>query len=277
MTIDLSTIAYAGLNLDFNEQDFIKEYDERIIPHGTVATNGRMGISAFGELNKKWGMVHPDLYDTGDIWEQTADGVIVKYLKRDRPAWKMVQLMQTDLTSVTNPHLIAASKGGGQAFRNSTLDLKYKFHIKPQYEDLKIWKWLQETLPFEKINGVHCTSIEPGGFGSIHRDAKGLYNNKSSAGVSKVFKMGYIVINLNISNGGVPLYWSLDGKDSENVYKADRQIYITNDYFLHGVPIVSSRRRQIRVIGIPKPEMWDLIDHTDKVDIGANYEFSAPK
>ena len=277
MTKDFSTIAYAGLNVSFDAEEFAKEYDERILPNGIPITNGKTGINLLQDLNKKWGMVPPELYDTGDIWEQPGDAYTMKYIKRERPCWNLTQLMQLDLTDVTDPYLIKYSKRGGTSFRNETLDPKYKFYIRPMYEDLKIWKWIQETLPFEKINGLHCVSIEPGGFAAIHRDMKGLYGSGSSAGVSKVFKMGYIVLNLNISNGGAPLYWALDGKDSENVYKADRQVYISNDYFLHGVPIVTSRRRQIRILGIPKPELWDLIDHNDKVDIGPDYVFDGPK
>ena len=58
--------------------------------------------------------------------------------------------------------------------------------------------------------------------------------------------------------------------DFDKCHTADHQVYLTNDYFLHGVPEVTSRRRQIRVSGIPKSEMWDLFVNDSIIDIGSN-------
>jgi hypothetical protein len=273
MTNNFSTIAYAKLKIDFDHELFAEEYDQKILPNAFSATNSIKLATGTSDLNNRWGMVPKEVYDTGDVFDQPGDAFSFQYIKRERPCWKFAQLMQLDLAGITNKYIIAYSNGGATHFRNETIDEKYKFYIKEQYRDLKIWQWIQNNLPFKKINDIHCVSIEPNGFSLIHRDNKGLYDSSSSAGESKIFKNGYVVINLNISNGGVPLYWGLDGKEVVNPHKADEPVYITNDYFLHGVPVVESRRRQIRVMGIPKDEMWDLIDHNDKIDIGPDYKF----
>ena len=273
MTTNFSKLAYAKLKIDFDHAEFSKEYDEKIFPNTIPITNGLATIPVTSALNDKWGMVPTEIYNTGDVAVQDGDFTTTTYLKRERPGWQFVQLMQMDISKVTDPLLLKGSKFGGIDFRNETSDSNYSFDIKPQYKDLKIYKWVTENLPFSKINSMHCVSIEPGGFSIIHRDSKGLYNSQSSAGVNKLYKNGYVVINLNISNGGVPLYWSLDGKDAATPFKTDESVYLTNDYFFHGVPVVTSRRRQIRVLGVPTPELWDLMDHNNKIDIGSNYKF----
>jgi hypothetical protein len=180
--------------------------------------------------------------------------------------------METNLTGAKNQEFLEKfAKVGGPSFRNETLD--FDFTIKKPFENMQMWKWIQDHLPFKKINSIHCVSLEPGGFSIIHRDMKGLYNAWSSAGESKLFSEGFVVIALNISSGGAPLYWSLDGKDALTPYKADDDIYISNDYFMHGVPIVTSRRRQVRVAGIPTPELWNLINKNSVIDIGPDYKF----
>lgn len=273
MNTDFSTIAYAKLNLDFDHELFAKEFDEQITPHGFPISSSINAVKLFTGLNKRWGMVPPELYDTGDVWDQPGDASTLRYIKRERPAWILTQLMQMDITNITDPYLLRCSRNGATDFRNETLNPEYSFAIKDKFADLKIYNWIQNNLPFKKINGIHCVSIEPGGFAAIHRDNKGLYDNHSSAGSSKVFKNGYVVICINISDGGVPLYWSLDGMGVKDPFKVNDPVYITNDYFLHGVPVVESRRRQVRVTGIPKPELLDLIDHNNKVDIGPDYQF----
>lgn len=269
---NFSTVAYAKLNLKYDRELFISEYDEVIYPHGHPITNNLNAVGSGGLLNKLWGMVSPEEYNTGDIYMQEGSATTMKYIKRNRPGWKMVQLMETDLSKLPNKEFLQKfSDVGGPSFRNETLDLN--FTIKKPFKDMQMWQWIQENLPFQKINSIHCVSLEPGGFSIIHRDMKGLYDPMSSAGTSKLFNKGFVVIALNISSGGVPLYWSLDGKDALTPYKANDDIYLSNDYFMHGVPIVTSRRRQVRVAGIPTPELWQLLDKESIVDIGPNYQF----
>jgi hypothetical protein len=270
---EFSTLAYAKLNLDFDHDLFAKEYDEKLLPHSNPITNAAFLIKLLYNLNIKWNMVPPELYGTGDVWTQPGDITTTQYHKRDRPGWLMTQLVAADPSTLDHPILIKAAKNGGVPFRNETLDKKYKFSIRPQYADLKIWQWIENNLPFEKIIDVRAVSLETRGFAAIHRDSKGLFSNTSSAGSNNLFKNGFVVINLNITNGGAPLYWSLDKEGINHPSKVDDSVYLTNDYFLHGVPILTSRRRQIRITGIPKPELWDLIDHSTKIDIGDDYQY----
>jgi hypothetical protein len=272
--MNFKNLAYAKLNLDFDEELFSKEYDERILPTGVLTGNGSFSIKATEYLNKVWGMVDPIEYDKISVYDQPGDVSTYKFLEKERPTWKMEQLMYLDTEGVEDPLLKKyGPKGRGPSIRNETLDPQFNWKIKPEYADLKIVKWVYENLPFEKINGFHCVSIETGGFASIHRDSKGFYNQTSSAGENRLYKKGFVVINLNISDGGVPLYWSLDGEDSRQYHMANSLVYLTNDYFPHGVPIVTSRRRQVRITGIPKSEMWDLFDPETIVSIPDDYKY----
>jgi hypothetical protein len=267
------TLAYAKLNLSFNRDIFIKEYDDVILSYAKPITNSLSSIKETQELNRKWNMIPPELYDTGDYFEQPGDTLSYRHVERDRKQWMMTQLMELDILNVDNPLMQRLASFGGTSLRNETLDDKYKFKIKPEFENLQIWKWINDNLPMQKINSVHCVSIDEGGMATIHRDRKGLYDSDSSAGINKVYNEGYVVITLNISNGGVPLYWALDGKDIEYVRTSDDDVYLTNDYFVHGVPICTFRRRQVRVTGIPKPELYDIINKSNMVDFGPNYKF----
>lgn len=273
MSNQFETVVFSKLNLEFDRELFIHEYDNYIYPNTIPITNNVTTIPILGQLNEKWKMVPTDVYDTGDVFVPGEDFSKSVYVKRERPGWQFVQLMGIDRTQLTHPLLDYASKYGGVSFRNETLDHHYNFSVKQPYKDLEIVKWIKKTLPFKKLNSIHCVSIEPGGFSMIHRDAMGLYSSKSSAGINRVYKNGYVIINLNLSSGGVPLYWSLDGKDADVPYKVDDMVYLTNDYFFHGVPIVTSRRRQVRVMGIPDDSLWDLLDKSTMIDIGHDYQF----
>lgn len=270
---DFSTLAYAKMLPEYDRDLFIKEYDERILPYGKSITNGLKGVEMTKELNKAWGMVPEEEYDKGDIWTQIGDAVAMRYIKRERPCWHLTQLMELDFSKTPDPFLSKFAEVGGTSFRNETLDPKFEFKIRERYKDLKIWQWINDVLPFKKINGVHCVSLPAGGFAAIHRDQKGLYDANSSAGHNKLYAMGFVVVVINVSSGGAPLYWALDGAQAKQAILTDDPLYISNDYFLHGVPICTERRRQVRVIGIPKPEMWDLLDHNNMIDVGPNYEF----
>lgn len=251
-------IAYSKVNLDYDKDVFIKEYDEIILPNSTSICNSLNSIKETEELNKIWNMIDPDEYNNGDYFTQDGDATTYRNFKRQRHQWKMLQLLRLDTVNITDELLLSMADFGGPSLRNETLDPKYTFNIKPEYEHLKIWEWIK-SLPFEKINSVHCVSLEEGDMATIHRDEKGLYDNGSSATNNKVYNNGYVVLCINLSNGGVPLYWSLD-KDQEKFLLADDDLYLINDFFLHGVPICTSRRRQIRITGIPKPELYNLLD-----------------
>jgi len=271
-----SNIAYAKVNLAYDRELFIKEYDEIILPHGHPISNNLNAVGSTAPLNKVWGMIPPELYNKGDIYMQEGNANAMKYIVREHPGWLMVQLMQADLTQVPESKkeiLKKFSFRGGPSFRNETLDLD--FSIKQPFEHMQIWKWIQNNLPFKKINSIHCVSLEPGGFSIIHRDMKGLYNPLSSATTNRLYKEGFVVLALNLSDGGSPLYWSLDGADAVNCFKANDPLYLSSDYFMHGVGIVTSRRRQVRVAGIPGPELWDLLDKDSIIDLGEHYKYDS--
>ena len=271
---DYSTTAYAKVNLKFNQKLFIKEYDKYILPAGIPISNSQGIVYMTSKLNEIWGMVPPEIYDKGDVWVQPGSAATLKYITRERPCWIMTQLMELDTSNVEDPLMKRWASVGGPSIRNETLAPQYKWHIKSQFKDLKIWEWIK-TLPFSKINSLHCVSIEPGGFAVIHRDMKGFYDSNSSAGVSRVFGQGYVIMTINISDGGGPLWWALDGEDCTKPFHANDPVYLTNDYFMHAVPVMKSRRRQLRITGIPTPELWDMIDHSSVVDIGPDYKFDS--
>jgi len=82
---------------------------------------------------------------------------------------------------------------------------------------------------------------------------------------------------LNLSDGGVPLWWSLDGVDNKKVLKSNDPVYLSSDYFLHGIPVCTSRRRQIRVTGVPSSKLYDLVDHSHKIVLPDDYKFDEEK
>ena len=271
--MDFSNLAYAKLNLNFDADVFAKEYDEKILPRGIPICNSMKSKDDTAPINEIWGMVSPEEYAKADTYVQNDNAMSFRYIKNLRPQWKMIQLMELNTTDITNGLLLFYSKQGGTSIRNETLDSKYKFNIKAMFADLKIYKWIQENIPMEEIKSLHCVSIEPGGLSTIHRDSKGFYDAKTSAGKNRVYKNGYVIINLNISNGGGPLWWCLDGPGVKTPYKSDDQVYLTNDYFLHGVPLMETRRRQIRIMGKPKPELWNLIEQEGMISIPDDYTY----
>ena len=176
--MNFKNLTYAKLNLEFDRELFSKEYDERILPHGVQTGNGSRSVNVTTGLNKIWGMVPPEEYHKVDVYDQRGDASTLVFTKKERRSWNMNQLMYLDTENVTDPLMLKyASSAIGPSIRNESLDPKYVWKIKPEYEDLHMVKWVQENLPFERLYGLHTVSIEPGGFGSIHRDAKGFYHS----------------------------------------------------------------------------------------------------
>lgn len=267
-------LTYAKLNLTFDVDAFVEEYDKKVLPYAVLAGNGLVGVEATRYLNSIWGMVPNEEYGKINHFVQEGDAFTYTFVERERPSWRMYNLMRLDTTGITDPHLLKfGPRGIGSAIRNETLYPKFNWIHKPGTENLEIVKWIKENLPFEKLNGIHCVSIEPGGFATIHRDCKGLYSKEITGTENRLYNSGYVVITLNISDGGVPLYWSLDGEDAKQHFLSNDHVYLTNDYFMHGVPIVTSRRRQVRVTGIPKPEMWDLFEPETIMSIPDDYKY----
>lgn len=263
-------IAYAKLNLDFDHRLFALEYDKLILPNGCYINNDERSWRGTRGLNQTWNMVDPDTYDKCSI-------ELAEYSKidpRELPQWTMVQLMHLETDDSDLDIIKKETARGGTFARNMTLNRDWK--IKPKYEKLKIVDFIKK-LPLKKMSSIHCVSLEPGTFASIHRDARwflDLTGQPNTAEKNGVIEQGFVIITLNISDGGVPLHWSFDGKYAHHAYHANDPVYITSDYFLHGVPVCTSRRRQIRITGIPTDDLAELIAEDSKILIPSDMEYA---
>lgn len=272
--MDFSKIAYAKINLSYNKQIFAQEYDQYILPFANQTACSRATMEKTRYLNSVWNMIPDEMYDQSDYHIQNSNDNSFEFFKGNYPQWRLAQLMRISDKGICNPFIKKyAEHGGGVAFRNCSLD--YNFEVKPKYSNLRIIKWIYDYLPFKKINHIQCVSIEPTGFITIHRDSRSLYSTENAVHQNKIFNSGYIVININISNGGSPLYWALDNKEVYVPFTCDDDIYLTNDYFFHGVGICTSRRRQIRITGIPKPEFYSLFDQKQIIKLPNDYNFDS--
>jgi hypothetical protein len=261
-----ANVAYAKLNLDFDHVLFAKEYDEYILPTSIPISTGWHTWTNTRELNRAWNMVSPEAYDQCAV--ETEFG---KMDPRQIPQWQMAQLMCLRTEDTDSDFVKQRAGVGGTFMRNLHLDRTWE--IKPEFAHLEIVKFAQ-SLPLTKMVSIHCVSLAPETFASIHRDVRHNPNVGTPLTANNgVYQQGFVVITLNITDGGVPLYWSLDGVDSYQLRKVNDPVYLISDYFLHGVPLCSSRRRQVRVTGIPTPELMDLVDHGSKLELPADYKF----
>jgi hypothetical protein len=202
------------------------------------------------EVNKKWKMVDPEIYDLCDI--QTESGIN----KRGIEQWSATSLIELITSDET---LLSLSRLGSVAVRNNLLG-GGEYRFKEIYENLNIVKWIKD-LPLKKIIGIRCVSLKPGSFASIHRDENNFQHHKTGTSLptNLLWGSGFVSLTINISDGGQPILYSLNSKIDEP-FKVNDEVYLFNDYCPHGVPVVSSRRRQIRVTGIPTEGICDIID-----------------
>jgi hypothetical protein len=270
--MDYSTIAYSKLNLEYDRDTFIKEYDEFILPHTKQICNSFHVIEKTASLNTVWKMVPDDIYKNIVAGDFDANGRYITHVENRLPTWQMEQLMYVKPEGIAEAVLRGSANGygGGTALRNSAYEKEW--FVKPQYENLEIVKFIKN-LPFKKIIFMHCVSLESGQFAGIHRDAKGSAPDDFTNVDNFLSRLGYVVLTLNISDGGVPLYWALDGKPRLTPMYANEPAYIISDYFLHGVPLTTSRRRQIRITGIPNDDFAKLLDMDTAVTIPADYKY----
>lgn len=270
-------IAYAKLNLDFDHKLFALEYDKLILPHARPIVNSQKSWQETRRLNQTWGMVDPSTYDKCSIG-LTGHG---KSDTRESPQWDMVQLLYLKTTDDDPEILKQQAEYGGVFARNMALDREWL--IKAKFEKLKIIKFIK-TLPLKTICSIHCVSLEPGRFASIHRDSRwfedtgdAVLDRPNVALHNGVIERGFVIITLNISDGGVPLYWAFDGQYVTNALYANDPVYLTSDYFLHGVPVCTSRRRQIRITGRPTDQLNDIIDQQTKVVVPKDMVYATGK
>lgn len=261
--MNYSNIAYAKLNLTYDHEKFAQEYDQCILPNTRPIYNNLSGLNLTASLNSVWNMVPDELYTNLVASEFTENNELKALTDGRLPSWQMEQLMYVESDKMNGSM-------GGTTLRN--LEYNKFWKIKPEYKNLEIVKYILK-LPFKRIVFMHCVSLEAGQFASIHRDNKGLSNGKQTNKDNELYRNGYVVITLNISDGGVPLYWALDGGARTSPYKANDSVYMTSDYFLHGVPVTTSRRRQIRVTGIPTDALANLIDSENIVTIADDYMY----
>ena len=218
-------------------------------------------------------MVDPALYNNLSI--ETAcgnsDGI---------PQFDITQLLQLRTIDSDSEYVKQSAGKGGSTMRNHHLHRLYT--VKPEFKQLKIVEFILKNLPFKRITSIHCVSMESGSFACIHRDLRYEFGHESpfaeNLGANNgVYQQGSVLMVLNLSDGGVPLWWSLDGDDSKKVLKSNDLVYLSSDYFLHGVPVCTSRRRQIRVTGVPSSKLYDLVDHSSKIVLPDDYKFDEEK
>lgn len=270
--MDYKNLAYAKLNLPYDKEKFIKEYDELVYPIGIPIASGCNTVEQTRKLNDIWGMVDPDIYIDTDCFIQEEGKPTTSMVKKNHHQWTMASLLEIDITNIDDPILTRMAKVGGPSVRNTAIDRKLPFVVKKRFIGSALWDFIQ-ALPIYDIIDARCVTLEPGDLATIHRDGKGLYTDKSSAGVNKVYQNGYVVLCLNITNGGVPLYWAFDNPNMDKFNLIDDDAYLSNDYFFHGVPMVTSRRRQLRITARPKPEFSELVDMSTLMVIPDNYQF----
>lgn len=264
--MSFKNIAYAPLNFSFDRQVFAKEYDQHIYPNSKFIANGVHTWEQTQNLNKQWNMVDPEIYNKCNLSVPEKD-----FLKRGINQWKMLQLLNLVTTESDDQYTKDHASNGGTFMRNKFCNRDWI--IKPEYQNLEIVKWIFQNLPFKKIISIHCVSLDPGEFASIHRDGKWVGDQPNTAKNNGIVQQGFVVITLNISDGGVPLFWSLDGNDIGKPMMANDNVYMISDYFLHGVPVCSSRRRQIRITGVPTVILAQHIDSDNKICLSKNFKF----
>ncbi len=277
-TTPYANIAYARLNIDYDHDQFAYEFDRFVLTRSQPQYNEARERDITAALNAKWGMVDNELYVRCDAaehnsWEtKTASSV----QRNGQPTWQQFALTEINPSAITDELLATANQRGTVAARNYARHLPWRVKPVLANKNLEILNFVYQKLCLERVVFVAGVSLEPGRFATIHRDSMRLKQQSSNPTLNNgLYQEGFVVINLNITNGGVPLYWSMDGADVDTPRFIDDAAYMSSDYFLHGVPVVHSRRRQIRVTGIPGPGFEQLIDRNTAVVIPENYEYDA--
>lgn len=276
MTAPYANIAYAPMTLEYDRDRFIYEYDRYILPRSRPIYNSARGRDATVELNRQWGMIPTDVYaqQDGTLYPSWAERSTDKNLFQGLGSLSWLQAIMTNMVvnDDDDPALKEAGSQGRLAARNFAPDREWC--LKPEFAklNLQLVDFIYNKLCLSRIIWINCVSLEAGRCATIHRDSMRLYPHGSNPMLNNgLAHKGYVVVTLNITNGGVPLYWSLD--DVKTPQFADDSIYLSSDYFLHGVPVVTSRRRQVRVMGVPGAEFDQLIDHSRAVVLPDNYEY----
>jgi hypothetical protein len=247
--IDHRRIAYARLDVEFDRESLAEEYDRCILPESRrIAGLSRRGLESHASLNRAWGMVPPDVYARADVTIDSRDGASA-IQQNGYPCWLAHSLV---VCNSDNERWARESKYGSVAIRNR-LGLTHTFDFAPEFADLQITRLIR-SLPLTNIIGARCVSLDPGTFAPIHRD-----NSGDSLRRNHLVDAGFVNLSLNISDGGVPLVYAMP--DAEAVpLEANAPLFMLSDFYLHGVPLTTGRRRQIRITGRPTAAFEALID-----------------
>jgi hypothetical protein len=252
--MDFSNLIYARLNFDYPKEVFVHEYDQFILPNSVPIGNHVLGWSNSKSINKLWNMVPESVYEQADVLDEKNN-----VIKQGYPCWEGTSLIFAYTRDEEEREL---SRHGSVAFRN-TRKGSYSYNFKPKYVNLEIVKFIKN-LPITEIIGIRCVSLQPGGMATIHRDSNSYNYGESTAKNNHLWRDGYISITINLSNGGKPLYYCCDD-DLNKPMLVDDKIYLFNDFVYHGVPVVESRRRQIRITAKPTPEFENYVDKSSCV------------
>lgn len=252
-----NNITFGELNLDFNEKLFADEFDNLILPYAQPFVDIRRQWGVMPFLNSYWQLISEEKFkDLDAIIQSGGDNFygMTHY-------WSAVNLMKAHNT----PEHDVGARWRSAIMHQDTI-------LKDQFKDSKIVKWIQTNIPFKRIVGIHCVSIEPGNFASIHRDSYWGEPTPNPAADNGIARAGFVIVCLNVSNGGVPLYWAMD-HEKETPRFADAKCYLCNDYWLHGVPITNARRRQVRITFEPKDELFKLLKQETVIIVPDNYHY----
>ena len=133
-----SMVAAELINLDYDQDAFINEYDRCILTASSNVRNGQDVLFNTINANLKWNMVDPDKYVKADVRSRSGEPIDNGY-----PSWKGASLVYLDSTE---SELSENSKNGSVSIRNYVLDRHGEFKFFPQYEDLMITKYIK-SLP----------------------------------------------------------------------------------------------------------------------------------
>jgi hypothetical protein len=228
--IDIKTLTYCELDLEYNRELFCQEVDQHILPSSVlIEATAFTEIERLSYVNDAWNMVSTDDY----------------HKHNSHKAWMVNSLIysQTD-----EDQLKTLSIHGSIVTRNKLLGAG-KWAWKEEFAELALTKFVKQ-LPLVDIIHARILCLFPGKMAAIHRD------NRTKSLTSKLLSdSGYVTITLNLSDGGQPLFYSLVS-DENSPRTTNAAIYAFNDYNLHGVPYVNSIRRQVRITGKPTEEFF---------------------
>ena len=275
MIAPYANIAYSPMTMEYDRDRFVYEYDRYILPRSRPIYNSIRGRDATIELNRQWGMIDPEVYAKQDgtthpSWaDRSNDGSSLQ--KLGNPSWLQAVMTEMIVNNLDDATLQEAGRHGRLAARNFAPDRDWQLKSEFAKLNLQLVNFIYAKLCLSRIIWINCVSLEPGRCATIHRDSMRLYPHGSNPMLNNgLAHKGYVVVTLNITNGGVPLYWSLDDLCPR---VADDSMYLSSDYFLHGVPVVTSRRRQIRVMGVPGAGFDQLIDQSQAIVLPDDYEY----